>query len=478
MLVPLDPESPEPLHRQLYRFLKDGILAGRFAPGSRLPSTRSLAKGLAVSRNTVLAAVGQLTAEGLLEGRVGSGTRVTDHLGKRRCPSRQHAPRQETLLGDRKPAPPTLPRPFTLGVPALDLFPTKQWARIAGRRWRGVSPQALSYGNRLGELHLRQAITEHVQRTRGITADPEHVLIVHGAQQATDLVIRAIISPDDDVWLEDPGYPEAAAAIQANGGNLVPVPVDSEGMIVGQGLALAPNARVAYVTPSHQYPTGVTMTLERRVDLLAWASDADAWIIEDDYDSEYRFRDRPLLALRGLDDRDRVIYLGTFSKTIAPSLRLGYLILPAALAGQVHRLHAATDHSPNTVDQLILADFIHEGHFARHVHRMRQEYSRRRDALIASLRSELPTLEGDLPSDTGLHLTLPLPTTLPDTEVVKRAARAGLAVAPLSQYYRGEHHENGVVLGFGCVPVEAMPMAVGVLANAVRKVGASKGVTC
>src|SRR5215475_3280891 len=343
--ISLDPSSSVPLYRQIYDTLRQAILSGRLVTGARLPSTRELAVELGVSRITVMNAFEQLLAEGYLESRTGSGTHVCrdlpeDLLNARtavRARTAQIARRKLTLsktgetiseIAVRVSPNQTAPRPFMPDIPALDAFPHEVWGRLVARHWSYPQPGLLSYGEAAGHRPLREAIAAHLGIARAVHCEPEQVIIVAGAQQALDLTARMLLNASDLAWIEEYNYLAARAALLGAGARLIPVPVDGEGLKVGAGVALAPQARLVYLTPSHQYLLGVVMSLARRLALLDWAEQAGAWIIEDDYDSEYRYSGRPLSALQGLDRHGRVIYLGTFSKVLFPALRLGYAVAP------------------------------------------------------------------------------------------------------------------------------------------------------
>ena len=338
----LNPDSAEPLHRQLYDEVRRAILTGRLPAASRMPASRELAIVTRLSRNTVLAAYEQLVAEGYIEGRPGSGTYVARAIpevgGLERPqlepPAAEHSPRRtvsaNALRFERltpiRAAAPFHADAFRPGLPALSHFPMDTWRRLSDRRLRGATTRLLSYDDPQGYLPLREAICAHLVAARGARCTPEQVIIVSGSQQAIDLAARVLLDPGDAVWIEDPGYFAARGALQLAGARVVPVPVDGEGLIVPEGIALAPDARMAYVTPSHQNPTGVTMSLARRMALLQWAEQAGAWVLEDDNASEYRYQGRPLAALQGIDGHQRTLYIGSFSKVLFSSLRVGYLV--------------------------------------------------------------------------------------------------------------------------------------------------------
>lgn len=366
-VISVDRSSAAPLHRQLYEGLREAILSGRLSAGALLPSTRELAAGLGVSRNTATSAYAQLLAEGYLEGRVGSGTYVArslpdDLLRARSGPGgepggagaevalsrrgRLLAATPTTTARDAGPA-----RAFRPGIPALDAFPFGLWRRLESRFWRRPPPGLLGYGDPAGYGPLRAGISAYLRAARAVRCSPEQVIVVSGSQQALDLAARVLLDPGDAAWVEEPGYAGARAALLGAGARLVPVPVDEEGLDVAAGARLGPDARLVHVTPSHQYPLGATMSLARRLELLGWARRSGAWVLEDDYDSEYRYAGRPLEALQGLDAEGRVIYVGTFSKVLFPSLRLGYLVLPPDLVDAFAAARELTDRHPPGPDQ-------------------------------------------------------------------------------------------------------------------------------
>lgn len=466
MLLALDARDPRPLHRQVYDGLRESILAARLRPGERLPSTRTLAADLGVARNTVALAFDQLRTEGYLTGRRGGGTRVRSTIpdtllhvgfpppptpartrGAASIPIETPAAASLSARGDLLAAAGaratrrggTTPVPFRLGVPALDAFPAKLWARLTARRWRrdGVF---LGDADCAGEPVLREAIASYLTNSRGARCTPDQVCVVSGTQQAVDLVARVLLDPGDEAWVEEPGYHGVRAPLLAAGARLVPVPVDDEGIDVAAGERAAPNARLAYVTPSHQFPLGAIMSASRRAALLAWARRAGAWVLEDDYDSEFRYTGRPLPCLQGLDaehrpagEGARVLYIGTFGKTLVPALRLGYVILPESLVDRFLAARAALDRHPPTMEQAVVADFLTEGHYARHVRRVRAMYAERQGALLHAARSELAGVLDLRPDPAGLHLVGWLPPGLDDLVAADAAAARGVEVFPLSR---------------------------------------------
>jgi GntR family transcriptional regulator / MocR family aminotransferase len=474
---PFKPVLDSPLYQQLYNHLQRSILTGKLKGGTKLPSTRTLAQELGVSRNTVINAYEQLMAEGYLETTSGSGTFIArvlpDHLLRtptqtlpehnvattppqprfsRHAKSQLLAPRQFSSLAEHDTVP-----PFAAGAPALDAFPYKVWSRLVTRHARRMSGDTIAYQQLIGYRPLREAIAAHVTVSRHVQCSYKQVIIVSGSQGGLDLTSRLFLDPGDEVWLEDPGYLGARGALLGVGARLIPVPVDDEGLSVEAGVKRAPNAKLAFVTPSHQFPLGATMSLERRLALLEWAKHADAYILEDDYDSEFRFAGRSLPALQALDDTGRVIYIGTFSKVLFPALRIGYLIVPPALLEGFLTVRHNTDiHTPH-LQQAVLADFIAEGHFSRHLRRMRKLYAERRSALLEALR-DLP-LEIEAPP-AGIHCIGWLPEGMDDVAVAHRAAAYGLELWPVSMFCIEPLMREGIVLGYGAFNLETMKEGV------------------
>jgi GntR family transcriptional regulator / MocR family aminotransferase len=481
--VDLDRSKPTALHRQLYYRLRDAILTRRLVPGVRLPPTRALATELGVSRNTVVTAYEQLLAEGYIEGKVGSGTYVSRALpdeilqlrAKNHLPIRAKSAMAAVLSkrGTSIASTPAeqwqdsgRPRAFRPGVPAVDEFPLEAWRRLANKRWRTLPRAELAYGKPEGYLPLRQAIAAYLGAARGVRCEPEQVIVVTGSQQALDLTARLLLDPGDLAWIEEPGYRGARGAFLAAGARLVPVPVDAEGLRVEVGAAKGTPARLAYVTPSHQYPLGVTMSLARRLKLLEWAAHSKAWIVEDDYDSEYRFRGRPLTALQGLDTANRVIYIGTFSKVLFPALRLGYLVVPPGLVDAFVAARALTDRQAPVLEQAVLADFIAEGYFARHLRRMRALYAERRAALVDAIAQKLDGMLEVTSEPAGLHVLARLPKGMDDRAIARRAAAHHVEAPALSEYALTRLARGGLVLGYAALPAHEIREGVRQLAAA------------
>ncbi|MBP0633155.1 PLP-dependent aminotransferase family protein [Cupriavidus sp. AcVe19-1a] len=479
----LDRTSTTPLYQQLCDSIRTSILAGRIEPGVRLPSTRDLADELKVSRNTVVVAYDQLQAEGFLSALVGHGTVVSRQLFNRiqsvppagqtatsaRLSARagqmlQLAPRAATPGGTA-----TLPRvdtPFRVGVPALDEFPMRTWGRIVSRRSHRLSAETLDYKGAAGYPPLRRAIASYLGVSRGIVCDPDDVLIVAGAQGGISLAAQVLLDPGDVAWVEDPGYRNALGALLGAGARPQAVPVDHEGLDVATGLRLAPGARLACVTPSHQYPLGITMSLSRRLDLLAWARSAGAWIIEDDYDSEFHYAGHTLRALRGLDSgAAQVVYVGSFSKIMFPGLRLGYLVVPGGHAPAFRAALRFNQLQVPLLEQAATADFILEGHLARHIGRMRTIYAARQTALVAALRRHGVVAADFVVPGGGMHLVLPLARDSDDVVIAAQAAQLGLGVQALSQHAHGHGDRRGLLIGFANTRPEQMEPGVARLAT-------------
>ena len=492
----LDHALSTPLYRQLYERVRGAILLGQLPAGTRLPSTRALARELGVARNTVLLAYGQLLAEGYLESKVGHGTVVACTLPEtllqlpaadQRPPAPAHEQGRHAPLSHRGMAlahAPYIPRQlltvqgqpimaFRAGVPALDAFPHKLWAQIVARRARHSLSHLFVYQDPAGYRPLREAIASHIGMTRGVRCTAEQVIIVAGAQGGFDLAARLLLDPGDAVWIEDPAYPGARGALLGAGAQLVPVPVDKEGLDVAAGIARCPHARLVSVTPSHHPQLGATLSLARRLALLQWARQQSAWILEDDYDSEYRYTGRPLEALQGLDHANRVIYVGTFSKVLFPALRLGYLVVPPELVGAFVAARRFVDGHVSALEQAALADFMLEGHFTRHLRRMRTLYAQRQAAFVAELQHQLGDLLEIQPSEVGMHLVVWLPAGMDDQAAARRAAAHGVDTVAVSSCGMEPVQRGGLILGYAAVAEQEMREGVRRLAAALHSLPAT-----
>jgi GntR family transcriptional regulator/MocR family aminotransferase len=482
-MIAVDRKAAKALHTQIYDAYRTAIVTGSLRPRQRIPSTRVLATELGVSRFPVLNAYAQLLAEGYFESRVGAGTVVSSLLPEQLTSSgpTSSGPTRSAPAKARFAAPgsgarrvarhPNLRRfqrfpwfqrqgAFGVGQVAFDQFPLHIWSKLVARRCRNMKAESFQYGDRTGFRLLRETLASYLRTARSLHCEAEQVMIVAGSQQALEISARVLLEPGSSVWVEQPGYRLAQDAFVLNGCNLVPVPIDEEGLDVAAGIRRCPEARAALVTPSHQFPLGVTMSASRRFQLLEWAQAMGSWIIEDDYDSEYRYESLPIASLQGLDASARVIYVGTFSKVLFPALRLGYLVIPPDLIEAFLTVRWAMDLGPPSFHQEVLADFIGEGHFARHIRRMRVLYRERRSALVDSIREELGTMVEVLGGEAGMHLTVTLPNQIHDLEIAERAARENLWLWPLSPNYLGEATRSGFVLGFGGTEVAEIPGAV------------------
>ncbi|MGQ9724480.1 MAG: MocR-like pyridoxine biosynthesis transcription factor PdxR, partial [Tepidimonas sp.] len=455
---PAGPGAGLPLNRRLYEALRRAMLDGRLSAGDRLPSSRELAQDLRLSRNTVVAALEQLGAEGYLVSRVGSGTYVRDqlprsmsgarsggHPGKVRLPGLSERGRS---LAERYGARELEIQPFTPGPADFSAFPVALWRRLQSRTWRIARPEMLDFTTSGGYGPLRRAVADYLRVTRSVRLEPEQVLITTGTQQSLELCARLLADADDPVWVEDPAYWGAVKAFTACGLRLQPVPVDDEGLV--PTAAAGPPPRLIYVTPSHQYPTGSVMSLIRRRALLAQAARANAWVLEDDYDSEFRFDGAPIASLAGLDEDGRVCYLGTFSKVLYPGLKLGYLVAPSTLVEALRQAHYDLYRPGQLPLQAALAEFIEMGHFASALRRTRQTYAARRAQLLQALAPLLDAADVQITGAAqGLHLCLRLPAATDDRAIADRLAAEGVTVRPLSAYCLQRRDLRGLLIGYG-----------------------------
>jgi GntR family transcriptional regulator / MocR family aminotransferase len=482
-LVTIDRNSTIPMYRQVYQSFRSAVMDGRLRAGERVPSTRALALELRVSRIPILNAYAQLLAEGYFESRTGAGTVISrslpDPITKS---SKSQRERIRPRLGPRpvsansaEPSPPVrriLAKrtwgAFSVGQVAFAQFPFRVWNSLVARHSRNATAMSFDYGDPLGLEDLREAIAAYVRTARAVRCEANQIMIVSGSQHALEITSRVLLDHSCSVWMEEPGYTFARRVFRSRACRIVPIPVDDEGIDVNEGIRRSPTARVAFVSPSHQFPLGATMSASRRLQLIEWAERAGSWIIEDDYDSEYRYETMPIASLQGLDWNERVVYVGTFSKVLFPSLRLGYIVIPTDLVEQFVTVRVGVDIAPPGFFQHVLADFIREGHFSRHVRRMRALYSERRAMLIKCLRDELGPIARISGEQAGTHVTLLLKNTVSDVELVERAAKRGLSLVPLSNSYLGKTVQQGLVLGFGSTPTETIPSSVRKLGTLLR----------
>jgi len=504
LILPFDPagivlDRRRGLSQQLYQALRARVLDGRLSSGTRLPASRDLAAILALSRNSVVRAYDQLYAEGYIESRVGDGTYVIQleklstqlstglSLGlstglstfslenaEDLSSSERSSEALERLKSNHLPVPRSgAPRAFRVGIPAFDLFPFDVWAKLQAAFWRNPDPAQLGYGDPAGELQLRELIAAYLRRSRGLSCTAEQIVITSGAQQAISLCAQLLLQPGEGVAVENPGYRAAGHTFAVAGGKVMGVPVDEEGMDCERLVQLA-DCRLAYVTPAHQYPTGVTMSLARRLALLAWAERNDGWIIEDDYDGEYRYSGAPLAPLAALDRQGRVLYVGTFGKIAFPALRLGYLVLPARLVQAFSQGRALAMRHSEVGSQCVMAEFMAQGHFQRHIRRMRRAALSRRNVLKAGWPLGVPGLGGMPEVAAGLHVKVDVDNFAREQELVATAEAVGVEVNPLSSYWLEDSqmavdNRAGLVLGFAAVPEADIANALMRLRRAWKK---------
>jgi len=478
--LPLSLPSPRrgtSLYRWFYDELRMAILDGRLRPGARLPATRDLAQQYRLSRATIVSAFDQLKGEGYVEGRGGSGTYVSQVLPEQLLAVR--GPRAEKRLPHRRVAlseyarrlqpfrgvPQRPLRAFRPNQPALDMFPTTLWAQVAARRLRRVSANLLAGGEALGYRPLRQAVADYLNSSRGVKCSADQVLILSGAQEALDRSARILLNAGEAVWTEEPGYPGASVVFRAVGARICPVPVDAEGLDLDRGKNKWKAPRLVYVTPAHQFPLGVTMSLRRRLALLDWARQVGVLIFEDDYDSEYRYSGRPIPALQGLDRSSVVIFAGSFSAVMFPALRLGYLVVPSEMVDVFAAAESVSTHHPPLLEQAILCDFITEGHFARHIRRMRELYAERLSVLLECAREKLMGGLEISSVEAGLQTVGWLKRGLKAERIAEIAAKREVEVVPLRQYASGRSRREGLILGFAAVDPRELRRGVEELAR-------------
>ncbi|MFC3532747.1 PLP-dependent aminotransferase family protein [Vogesella facilis] len=475
-----DPASREANNQQLYRLLRDAMLQEQLPPGLRLPSSRQLAIELGVARNTVIHVYERLAAEGYVSAGVGQGTFVLDT-------------RPDRLVGHDSPQPPAPPsalRPaisargqalvaqagagerqwgaFMPGVPEVRTFPARIWMRLHNRQWRKPQPDLLTYAVGPGLPALRQQLADYLRSSRGVRCSPEQIIVTNGAHAALQLVALLLADPGERAWVEEPGYWGVHSVWRSAGLETLPVAVDEQGLKLDDGARLG-EPKLIYASPSHQYPLGAVMSLARRRRLLAYARRHNSWIVEDDYDSEFRYGRPPLPSLQGLDPHGRVIYLATFSKVIYPGLRLAYMVVPEALVEVFQTGLSELYRGGQYLTQAVLADFIAEGHFVAHIRRMRQLYARRRQALLTAIRQHFGTRLAIHDGAAGLHLVLGLPPGSDDLAVCAAAMSAGILTRPLSQYYRGPQPQPGLLLGYAHVDEADIGRHFATLAQVIQR---------
>ncbi|GAP99667.1 MocR-like pyridoxine biosynthesis transcription factor PdxR [Leptolyngbya sp. NIES-2104] len=480
----LNYDSAIPLHQQVYAGIRVAILACRLLPGQRVPSTRSLSRSLNISRTTITQSYEQLLTEGYLEAKHGSGTFVCRQLPDELL----HA---ETIVPNANPTSssiklscyanylaetpfalqpePTVEISFRYGRPALKQFPIALWRKLLSQRCQSDF-QWLDYAlDPQGYYPLRAAIAQYLSRARAVQCQPEQIVITNGTQQALDLILRVLLEPGDAIALEDPGYLSARKVFLSHRAKLLPIPVDQSGLLVEKLAHLATDqVRLVYVTPSHQFPTGATLSLARRLELLSWANQARVLILEDDYDSEYRYGDRPIPALQGLDNSGSVLYIGTFSKVLFPSLRIGYLVLPPQLVPLIAHAKWLSDRQIPTLEQQVLTDFIEEGHLESHIRKMRAHYDRARQILVQALRSHFGEQIEILGEKAGIHVMVRFSLSISDTEILHRAEAVSVGIMPAAPHYLVNGGEGEFILGYGELDETAIAEGIHRLASVLK----------
>ena len=485
--IQLDTKTSVPLYRQIYEAFQKAILEKTLAAGSKLPSHRDLSDLLGVSRNTIVNALDQLVAEGYLVTRVGAGTFVTNPLPEVsvKVPQIQKSETEgmqiqhklslfgQSLLSQYNPSwyLPGIARHnlFRSALPDQSVFPFKIWDKINRKYLLDRQTTIFDFApDSLGYAPLREALANYLRVARAVKCNADQIIIFTGTEQMAYLTSRILLESGDQAWVEEPGFPGAARAISGAGVKVVPIPVDTQGLAFDKAVKLAPDAKLAYVTPSHHFPTGSAMSLPRRLELLFWAKNRNFWIIEDDYDSEFRYQGRPLPALQGLDQHERVIYCGTFNNVLFPGLRLDYAVLPHKLIEPMIAARTMLDMHIATLNQAVIADFIEEGHFIRHIRKMRKHYGARKDALVSALEAQSTDLVEIGDSNGGLHICIWLPDHINDEDIHLAAAAEGIQVVPLSRFYQGQSKRMGLVLGFSACKVEDLYTGVAKLLQIIN----------
>ncbi|MEP6611934.1 MAG: PLP-dependent aminotransferase family protein [Mucilaginibacter sp.] len=470
------------LNAQLYEQLKNSIYQGMLRAGDRLPSSREMGAELGISRNSVLQVFEQLTMEGFFETQTGAGTFVSAgaelFFSRKKQPQPgtekpPHAATRQYGMNDafKEHASELEPiMPFQTSVPMLPEFPFAAWARVSAAVHQRMDKLHLGYDDAQGYLPLRQALASHLRISRSINCGPDNIVIVNSSRQALHLAAELLLNKGDECWMEDPGYPGARSAMQRFGAKTCPIPIAADGIDIDYAIQHHPNGRLVYVTPSHQFPMGSTLSLSQRIKLLNHAAEQNMWIIEDDYDSEFRYNGRPIPALQGIDTNGNVIYLGTLSKVLLPALRLGYMVLPTvALARRFAVAKSAIEGQGNIITHATAAEFITQGHFSRHIRRMRLLYKKAQDDLVSLINLHLPGILTPVPVEAGMHLLAWLPEGVDASEVAAEALKHGLVINTLSQYSIKFAHKNGVILGFAGFKFNEMERAVLVLKKVLER---------
>ncbi|MEM9809513.1 MAG: PLP-dependent aminotransferase family protein [Cyanobacteria bacterium P01_D01_bin.56] len=480
LALTIDVALPDPLHHQVYAQLRQAILSGRLQPGQRIPASRALAKSLGLSRTTVIQGYDQLMDEGYLKTKPGAGTYVCElperFLAPNSIASPQSVPRDIALSAYGQQVAQSPARPprkacdisFRYGQPALDLFPTELWRKLLSKHCRATSDWLGYEEHAYGHQPLRYAVASYLQHSRAVRCTPEQVIITNGSQQALSLITRLLVNSTDSIAMEEPGYRGAAQIFKVNGAKLLPIPVDRDGLVVDKLVRYGEIPRLVYVTPSHQFPTGALLSLPRRLALLQWAYQNNVLVVEDDYDSEYRYGGRPIPSLQGLDSHGSVLYVGTFSKVMFPSIRLGYLVLPQSLVEVFGKAKWLADRQPPKLIQYALTDFITAGHLDRHLRKMRLCYGNRRQVLVQALHRHFGESVKIFGDSAGLHIMAKLPLTLSDADAIAKAANVGVEICSAQLQYEVPHHTGEYVFGYTDITEDKIKKGIALISQAFQ----------
>jgi GntR family transcriptional regulator/MocR family aminotransferase len=478
-------EQGQVLFDWLYSAMRDAIIRGRFAAGTKLPSSRSLASQYQISRGTVVSVYEQLISEGYIESKVGNGTKVSTQLPdtiflpsnlkaknkvkKEKLPSKKLG-KNARIYSETRLIPPTPvnARAFRTHLPALDLFPMDIWSRISGRRMRRLPKHLLGLGDSQGYLPLRKILADYLKTSRDVNCTSEEIIITSGVHQTLDIVSRVILDSGDAVWHEDPGFIGARNSFHAAQAKIYPIPVDENGMDINAGIKICARPKLIYTTPAHQFPIGCDLSLERRLALIEFARKTGAWIFEDDYDSEFRYNGRPLPSLQGLDHYGSVLYASSFCKVLFLDIRIGYLVVPEEYVDIFVKAKSLSDRFTSTINQAVMCDFIEEGHFGRHLRKMRQVYKLRYEVLRDSINNQLGDIATLETANAGLQTILWLPQKMNDITIAKEARKQGLELLPVSPYYLGKNVKQGLILGFSAVNEKQIRQGVEKLAKLIK----------